>query len=110
MEWRTAPAREFLRLLAAGGVLRITTKNTAMKTLISLLAILALTLGAMQIDLQQLDAGSLFAAASTAALFALALNDGRRAPRRVTAPSVARFPAPRCREVARSTAALGLAA
>jgi hypothetical protein len=110
IDWQTAPAREFLRLPAACGVLRTTTRNTAMKTLISLLAILALTLGAMQIDLQQLDAGTLFAAASTAALFALALNDGRRTSRRVTVASLARFPAPCSREVAPSSTALGLAA
>jgi hypothetical protein len=80
-----------------------------MKTLISLLSLLALIAGAIQIDYHQLDAGSLFAAAAAAALFAPALLERRTARRTPLAP-LARFPVSCHREVTRSTTALGLAA
>ena len=49
-----------------------------MKTLISTLSILALTLTAISIDAYPLDAGTWLTAAMVAALFGLALNDSRR--------------------------------
>jgi hypothetical protein len=48
-----------------------------MKTLISTLSILALTLTAISLDAYPLDAGTWLTAAMVAALFGLALNDSR---------------------------------
>jgi hypothetical protein len=65
-----------------------------MKTLFSLVCVLALTTGAIALDAYRLDAADLFCATAVAALFAFALNDGRVRRPLVIAP-VTRLPAAR---------------
>ena len=57
------------------------TTSIIMKTLISILSILALTMAAMSLDAYQLDFGDWFIAAMVAVMFGFALNDTQRAPR-----------------------------
>jgi hypothetical protein len=52
-----------------------------MKTLLSILSILVLTVTAISLDAYPLDAGAWLTAAMVAALFGLALNDSQRAVR-----------------------------
>lgn len=63
-----------------------------MKTILSLLATLALIIGAASLDASQLDAGVLFSAFAVAALFAFALNDVPPPSYRDSYARVARFP------------------
>jgi hypothetical protein len=51
-----------------------------MKTLLSILSILALTLTVMWLDAGRLDAGVWFMALAVSALYGMALNDGSRRP------------------------------
>ena len=51
-----------------------------MKTLLSILSILALTLTVMWLDSSRLDAGVWFMALAVSGLFGMALNDGSRRP------------------------------
>ena len=53
-----------------------------MKTLLSILSILTLTIAAMWLDTCRLDAGVWFMALAVAGLFGMALNDGGRRPAR----------------------------
>jgi hypothetical protein len=53
-----------------------------MKTLLSILSILTLTMTAMWLDACRLDAGDWFIALAVAGLFGMALNDGSRRPAR----------------------------
>ena len=53
-----------------------------MKTLLSVLFILTLTMAAMWLDACRLDAGVWFMALAVAGLFGMALNDGSRRPSR----------------------------
>ena len=55
------------------------TTNIIMKTLLSTLSILALTVAAISLDAYPLDGGTWLTAAMVAALFGLALNDSPRA-------------------------------
>jgi hypothetical protein len=57
-----------------------------MKTLFSLVSILALTAGAITLDAYRLDAVDLFFATAVAVLFAFALNDGPARQLLVLAP------------------------
>ncbi len=52
-----------------------------MKTLVTILSVLALVLGAVAFDAWHLDFGTVFMAAAVAAMFGLALHDGRGAVR-----------------------------
>jgi hypothetical protein len=63
-----------------------------MKTFLSFLFISVLLTAAASLDAYQLDAGVLFSAVATAALFAIALNDSRPV-RRLSLTRVTRFPA-----------------
>ena len=58
-----------------------TTSIIIMKTLLSILSILTLTMAAMSLDTYQLDVGAWLTAAMVAAMFGFALNDTRRSPR-----------------------------
>jgi hypothetical protein len=64
-----------LRLFTDIGVLKATSINS-MKTLLSILSILALTITVMWLDAGRLDAGVWFLALAVAGLFGIALNDG----------------------------------
>jgi hypothetical protein len=64
-----------------GAVFLETTSIIIMKTLLSILSILALTMAAMSLDTYQLDVGDWLTAAMVAAMFGFALNDTQRAPR-----------------------------
>ena len=81
-----------------------------MKTLLYLLYTFGVTTGAVSLDSYRLDPGILVTALAVAGLFALALNDGRRIERPLTAPSVARFPSRRSGQLSSRTNALDLAA
>jgi hypothetical protein len=68
-----------LQLLNGGGVLEATS-ITPMKTLLSILSILTLTITVMWLDAGRLDAGVWFMALAVSGLFGMALNDGSRRP------------------------------
>ena len=57
------------------------TSTIIMKTLLSVLSILVLTITAISVDAYPLDAGAWLTAAMVAALFGFALNDTRRPAR-----------------------------
>jgi hypothetical protein len=57
------------------------TATITMKTLLSILSILVLTITAISVDAYPLDAGAWLTAAIVAALFGFALNDSRRPAR-----------------------------
>ena len=58
-----------------------TTSIIIMKTSLSILSILVLTMAAISLDTHQLDVGDWFTAAMVAVMFGFALNDTQRAPR-----------------------------
>ncbi|HUJ44523.1 MAG TPA: hypothetical protein VLW52_13055 [Opitutaceae bacterium] len=62
-----------------------------MKTLFSLLSILALLTATESLDASQWDAGALFSAIAVAVLFAIALNDARRPERSLVVGRVERY-------------------
>ena len=79
---RSAGDGNILQLLAGARVLEVTL-ITPMKTLLSTLSILALTLTAMWLDTSRLDAAAWFMALAVAGCFGLALHDGSRRPARL---------------------------
>jgi hypothetical protein len=81
-----------------------------MKTLLSFLYTFGVIAGAVSLDSYRLDPEVLFTAVAVAALFALALNDGCRVRRPLSAGSVARFPSRKPGSLGRRTNAFDLAA
>jgi len=75
---RAAPGTS-LQLFNGGGVLEATS-ITPMKTLLSILSILTLTITVMWLDAGRLDAGVWFMALAVSGLFGMAVNDGSRRP------------------------------
>ena len=57
-----------------------------MKTSLSILSILVLTMAAISLDTHQLDVGDWFTAAMVAAMFGFALNDSHRSARSCQRP------------------------
>ena len=64
-----------------GAVFLKTTSIIIMKTALSILSILVLTMAAISLDTYQLDVGDWFIAAVVAAMFGFALNDSHRSAR-----------------------------
>jgi hypothetical protein len=81
-----------------------------MKTLLYVLYTFGVTTGAISLDSYRLDAGTLITVLAVAALFALALNDGRRVARPLTTAPITRFPARNPDRLHCRTNALDLAA
>ena len=73
-----------------------------MKTLLSILTLFGIMLAADVLSPSTLGAGDLLAAASVAAIFALAVADYDRAPRPVAMAGVTRFPVRAARRLARA--------
>ncbi len=71
--------------MGGSGVFEAT--SIIMKTLLSILSILALTAAAMSLDATPLNAGDWFVAALVAVLFGFALNDARRRDRPFRRPT-----------------------
>jgi hypothetical protein len=63
-----------------------TTSIIIMKTSLSILSILVLTMAAISLDTHQLDVGDWFTAAMVAAMFGFALNDSHRLARSCQRP------------------------
>ncbi|OHE78914.1 MAG: hypothetical protein A3G75_05790 [Verrucomicrobia bacterium RIFCSPLOWO2_12_FULL_64_8] len=81
-----------------------------MKTLLSILSLFGIMLAAAVLSPSSPGAGDLLAAASVAAIFALAVADYDRARRPVAMARVTRFPAPAGRRLGRTAGSFRLAA